>query len=85
MAPMPSAVSVHGPRLFLSRCPGSSASEISLSMDFLANSWLASGLLPSPDLPCCKGTEPTPRPPLHYRFAWPRTSFFTLRLADPRA
>src|SRR5437868_1911916 len=41
-APMPSAVSDQGPRVFLSRCSGSSESEMSLSMDFLANSWLAS-------------------------------------------
>jgi len=38
MAPMPSAVSDQGPRLFLSRFSGASASEISLSMDFLAKS-----------------------------------------------
>src|SRR5436305_10502208 len=41
-APMPSAVSDHGPRVFLSRCSGRSESEMSLSMDFLANSWLGS-------------------------------------------
>lgn len=41
MAPIPSAVSDHGPSDFFSRCAGSSESEISLSMDFLANSWLA--------------------------------------------
>jgi len=40
-APIPSAVSDHGPRDFFSRCSGSSESEISLSMDFLAKSWLA--------------------------------------------
>src|SRR5690242_9142866 len=39
MAPMPSAVSDHGPRVFLSRCPGSSASEISLSMDLQHSNW----------------------------------------------
>ena len=33
MAPMPSAVSDHGPRDFLRRCSGWSASEISLSID----------------------------------------------------
>src|SRR5712671_5593837 len=41
IAPMPRAVSDHGPRDFGSRCPGLSESEISLSMDFLAKSWLA--------------------------------------------
>ena len=47
MAPMPSAVSDHGPKVFLSRCSGFSASEISLSIDLQANSWfLASGVLP---------------------------------------
>ena len=40
-APIPSAVSDHGPRDFFSRCSGCSESEISLSMDFLAKSWLA--------------------------------------------
>src|SRR6201987_2905877 len=32
IAPMPSAVSDHGPSVFFSLCPGSSASAISLSM-----------------------------------------------------
>ena len=41
IAPMPSAVSDHGPSDFGRRCPGLSESEISLSMDFLAKSWLA--------------------------------------------
>jgi hypothetical protein len=41
IAPMPSAVSDHGPSVFRSRCSGSSDSAISLSMDFRANSWLA--------------------------------------------
>ncbi len=41
-APMPSAVRLQGPRLFLSRCSGSSASAISLSMDLVARSWLGS-------------------------------------------
>src|SRR5437667_946537 len=38
IAPIPSAVSDHGPRVFLSRFSGFSESEISLSMDFLAKS-----------------------------------------------
>jgi len=37
-APMPSAVSDHGPSDFCSRRSGSSDSAISLSMDFLRNS-----------------------------------------------
>src|SRR6476469_4885413 len=41
IAPIPRAVNDHGPRDFGSRCPGLSESEISLSMDFLAKSWLA--------------------------------------------
>jgi hypothetical protein len=45
-APMPSAVSDHGPRVFFSRCSGSSESEISLSMDLHAKSWFASFELP---------------------------------------
>ncbi len=40
-APMPSAVSDHGPRVFFSRCSGSSDSEISLSMDLHEKSWFA--------------------------------------------
>src|SRR3954464_83957 len=45
-APMPSAVSASGPSVFFRRVSGFSESEISLSMDFLANSWLyRSGLL----------------------------------------
>jgi len=41
IAPIPSAVSDHGPSDFGRRYPGLSESEISLSMDFLAKSWLA--------------------------------------------
>ena len=41
-APMPSAVSDQGPRVFFSRCSGSCESEISLSMDLHAKSWFAS-------------------------------------------
>jgi hypothetical protein len=41
IAPIPRAVSDHGPRDFGRRCPGLSESEISLSIDFLAKSWLA--------------------------------------------
>ena len=38
-APMPSAVSETGPRVFLSACSGSSESEISLSMDLVRKIW----------------------------------------------
>src|SRR5450432_1516296 len=41
IAPMPSAVSDHGPRVFRSRCSGWSASEIKLSMDLQQKSWLS--------------------------------------------
>ena len=41
-APMPSAVSASGPSVFFRRVSGFSESEISLSMDFFANSWLGS-------------------------------------------
>jgi hypothetical protein len=45
-APMPSAVSDHGPRLFFSACSGSSESLMSLSIDLRAKNWLGSaGLL----------------------------------------
>lgn len=44
-APMPSAVSDQGPSVFLSACSGSSESEISLSMDLQASSWLGSAVL----------------------------------------
>jgi hypothetical protein len=36
-APMPSAVRLTGPRVFFSACSGSSLSEISLSIFFLAS------------------------------------------------
>ena len=39
-APIPSAVSETGPSVFLSACSGASDSEMSLSIDFFANSWL---------------------------------------------
>jgi hypothetical protein len=39
-APIPSAVRDHGPSVFLSRCSGSSEFAMSLSIDFLAKSWL---------------------------------------------
>jgi hypothetical protein len=39
-APMPSAVSDQGPSVFFSRCSGSSEFAMSLSIDFLAKSWL---------------------------------------------
>jgi len=45
-APMPSAVSDHGPRVFFSRCSGSCDSEISLSIDLHAKSWFARTVLP---------------------------------------
>ena len=45
-APMPRAVSDHGPRVFFSRCSGSSDSEISLSIDLHAKSWFARTVLP---------------------------------------
>ena len=41
IAPMPSAVSDQGPRVFCSRCPGASESEISLSIDLQQRSWLS--------------------------------------------
>ncbi len=39
MAPMPSAVSDHGPSVLLSRCSGFSDSEISLSIDLQQKTW----------------------------------------------
>src|SRR5271167_3725840 len=45
-APMPKAVSDHGPRVFFIRCSGSSDSEISLSIDLHAKSWFARTVLP---------------------------------------
>src|SRR3974390_3121953 len=39
-APMPRAVSDHGPSDFFSACSGSSDSRMSLSMDLQASSWL---------------------------------------------
>jgi hypothetical protein len=44
-APMPSAVSDHGPSVFFRECSGSSESRISLSMDLRATSWLGRAIL----------------------------------------
>jgi hypothetical protein len=44
-APMPNAVSDHGPRLFFNECSGSSESRRSLSIDLRASSWLGSAAL----------------------------------------
>src|SRR5579871_785422 len=41
IAPIPSAVNDHGPSVFCRRCPGDSASAISLSMDLQQSSWLS--------------------------------------------
>jgi hypothetical protein len=41
-APMPRAVSDHGPSVFFSACSGSSELRMSLSIDLRASSWLAS-------------------------------------------
>ena len=49
-APMPSAVSDHGPRVFFNACSGSSESRISLSMDLRASSWLGRAVLLIPSL-----------------------------------
>src|ERR1700734_1574160 len=40
-APMPRAVNDQGPRVFCSRWPGASDSEISLSIDLQQKSWLS--------------------------------------------
>ena len=40
IAPMPSAVSDHGPSVLLRRCSGFSDSEINLSMDLQQKAWL---------------------------------------------
>jgi hypothetical protein len=45
-APMPSAVNDTGPSVFRSACSGSSDSEISLSMDFVAKIWRGSAHAP---------------------------------------
>lgn len=55
-APMPSEVSDHGPRLRFRECAGSSASRISLSMDFRASSWLG-----TTDLFCLRAGAARPR------------------------
>jgi hypothetical protein len=46
-APMPSAVSETGPRVFLRACSGFSDSEISLSIDLVRKICLASALAPA--------------------------------------
>ena len=45
--PMPSAVSDHGPSVFLRLCSGASESLISLSIDFLAKTWYDRFLAPA--------------------------------------
>src|ERR1700733_15566384 len=56
-APMPNAVSDHGPSVFLRQCSGSSESRISLSMDLRFSSWLARvKLLVLQNLPLRKGS-----------------------------
>src|SRR5438045_6759873 len=57
IAPIPSAVSDHGPRLFFRRCSGLSASAISLSIDLQQRSWLSEVRmvwLDSPKVGCAK-------------------------------
>jgi hypothetical protein len=49
-APMPNAVSDHGPSVFFSACSGSSESLMSLSIDLRASSWLVSADLPKDEL-----------------------------------
>jgi len=62
-APIPSAVSDHGPSDFLSACSGSSDSRISLSMDLQASSWLGRAVFLFPkgsfsqDTKFCSGEE----------------------------
>jgi hypothetical protein len=51
-APMPSAVSDHGPSVFLRQCSGSSESLISLSIDLVANSCFRSVSAPEDLLGC---------------------------------
>jgi hypothetical protein len=64
MAPMPSAVSDHGPSVFFSRWAASSESEISLSMDFLAKNWLGSSVAPVDVMTCRPGAALLPPRPL---------------------
>jgi hypothetical protein len=47
---MPSAVKETGPSVFFSACSGLSDSEISLSIDFVWNICLASGIAPQTEL-----------------------------------
>jgi hypothetical protein len=44
---MPSAVSDHGPSVFLRLCSGASESLISLSIDFVAKTWYDRVLTPA--------------------------------------
>ena len=55
-APMPSAVSDHGPSVFLRQCSGSSESLISLSIDLVANSCFRSVSAPCA-MPCSRYTS----------------------------
>jgi hypothetical protein len=97
---MPSAVSDQGPRVFCSRCPGASDSEISLSIDLQHKSWLSEvrtvavgsadgcdkrSLSPHSGSRAWATAHARNSERAAYRFDWPRANFFTLRFFDPRA
>src|SRR5271168_5621542 len=88
-APIPSAVSDQGPRVFFRQFSGFSESRISLSIDLRHSSWLASGKLLALEIQCKKRGVPADdwREPLLYaylRLAWPREAFLSFALFSPR-
>jgi len=86
-APMPSAVSDQGPRVFFRECSGSAESLISLSIDLRASSWLGSALLLVLEVPemewALKSTGPGNRMGLSQPLKRNRGSVCDL-LAEPR-
>ena len=93
IAPMPRAVSDHGPSVLRRRCSGCSDSVMSLSMDLQHSNWLpvdlAAGAVVDDNGPKSPrmweaGEDARPTPD-SYRFACPRASFLTFGFFDPRA
>jgi hypothetical protein len=99
-APIPSAVSDHGPSVFLRQFSGFSESRISLSIDLRDSNWLASGKLLAWDFACRRllvesslpnNTGPATtgqdwkRLPQNLRSLFPASPWRYLRLDCPRA
>lgn len=86
-APMPSAVSDHGPSVFLRQFSGFSESRISLSMDLRDSSWLARVKLLAYDFACrrllVESSLPNNTGPATPRQDWKKGSCLELRNPNP--